>query len=258
MFEYIYLSFYFQDGREGGLIDRAPAGKTMQNLKQKEKSGFSGWLSTQGREWLKSILIAFLLFLFIRAFFVQAFKIPTGSMEDTLLVGDFLLVNKLIYGPHLPIVGARTPSIREPERGDIVVFKYPLDEDLDFVKRCIAVPGDTVKMVNKAIYVNGERLDEPYVRFNSKRIIPANPRNHKSGDSLKKPRFPLTRDNFGPFQVPEDKYFVLGDNRDNSSDSRVWGFVDRDLIIGKPLFIYFSWDREKFFPRFDRLGKIIK
>ncbi|MFQ6105283.1 MAG: signal peptidase I [Candidatus Glassbacteria bacterium] len=221
-----------------------------------KQSGLSGWLRTQGREWVKSILIAFILFLFIRAFFVQAFKIPTGSMEDTLLVGDFLLVNKLIYGPHIPLTDKRLPSLKEPKKGDIIVFKYPLDKDLDFVKRCVATPGDTVKMVDKILFVNGKRIDEPYVHFISKRIVPRNP--HRRNDELEKPRFPLTRDNFGPFEVPEGKYFVLGDNRDNSSDSRVWGFVDRDLIIGKPLFIYFSWDKEKFFPRFGRLGTIIR
>ena len=228
----------------------------MEKNKSKEKSGLSGWVNTQGREWLKSIVIAFLLFLFIRAFFVQAFKIPTGSMENTLLVGDFLLVNKLLYGPNIPLIDGRIPSIREPERGDIVVFKYPLDKDLDFVKRCIAISGDTVRMADKSVYVNSKKLEEPYVRFNSKTIIPG--RNRNTGVTLIKPRFPLTRDNFGPFTVPEGKYFVMGDNRDNSSDSRVWGFVDRDLIIGKPLFIYFSWDKEKFLPRFTRLGNIIR
>ncbi len=228
----------------------------MKQKKENSGEGLKGWLGTQGREWFKSILIAFLLFLFIRAFFVQAFKIPTGSMENTLLVGDFLLVNKLVYGPHLPFTEKRVPSIREPKRGDIVVFKYPLDETLDFVKRCIALPGDTVKMVNKALYVNGRHVDESYARFNTKRVIPSNP--HNSSNTLKKPRFPLTRDNFGPIVVPEGKYFVMGDNRDNSSDSRVWGFVDRNLIIGRPLFIYFSWDKEKFLPRFTRIGHIIR
>ncbi len=234
---------------------RKPHPEHSVQMKETEQKGINSWMRNQGREWAKSLVIAFVLFLFIRAFFIQAFKIPTGSMEDTLLVGDFLLVNKLVYGPKIPFTDIHLPSIDEPEKGDIVVFKYPLDEDLDFVKRCIAVPGDTVQMINKAVYVNGERLDEPYVRFISKRIT-GNPR--KTTEVVKTPRFPLVRDNFGPIVVPEDKYFVMGDNRDNSSDSRMWGFVDRGLIVGKPLFIYFSWDREKFLPRFGRIGNIIR
>jgi signal peptidase I len=225
--------------------------------KNLEHGGFSGWLRTKGKEWAKSILVAFLLFLFIRAFFVQAFKIPTGSMENTLLVGDFLLVNKLVYGPKIPLTDSRIPAIREPKRGDIVVFKYPLDKDLDFVKRCVALPGDTVEMKNKALFVNGEKIEEPYIHLISKRIVPGNP--HKEGvNVIDNPRFPLPRDNFGPLIVPGGEYFVLGDNRDNSSDSRVWGFVDRDLIIGTPLFIYFSWDKETFLPRFGRLGRFVR
>lgn len=229
----------------------------MDERKDRERKGILGWVRTQGKEWAKSILVAFILFLFIRAFFVQAFKIPTGSMENTLLVGDFLLVNKLIYGPKIPFTDTRLPAIREPERGDIVVFKYPLDQDLDFVKRCVALPGDTVEMRNKALIVNGKKVEESYVHFMSKRVVPGNPHNEKR-NPIESPRFPLPRDNFGAFVVPEGKYFVLGDNRDNSSDSRVWGFVDRDLVIGTPLFIYFSWDRETFLPRFGRLGKFVR
>jgi signal peptidase I len=225
--------------------------------KDTQTGGLTGWLSTKGKEWAKSIVVAFLLFLFIRAFFVQAFKIPTGSMENTLLVGDFLLVNKLVYGPKVPFTDIRIPAFREPERGDIVVFKYPVDKDLDFVKRCVALPGDTVEMKNKVLFVNGERVEEPYVHFMSKRVIPGNPR-REDRQVAQNPRFPLPVDNFSPFIVPEGQYFVLGDNRDNSSDSRIWGFVERDLIIGTPLFIYFSWDKDRFLPRFGRLGKFVK
>jgi signal peptidase I len=232
------------------------------------------------KEWSKSLGLAFLLFLVIRAFLVQAFKIPTGSMENTLLVGDFLLVNKVVYGAttprKLPFVNVELPSFRfpafdSPNKGDIVVFEYPLDRSLDFVKRCVGVPGDTVEMRDKVLYVNQVPQDEPYVRNGDPAIF-------RPGDRFVDPNkfawqydfltaeqkaavnehYVPTRDNFGPIVVPEGNYFCLGDNRDFSSDSRYWGFVDRNLIKGRPMILYFSWDQKHWFPRFNRIGHIIQ
>lgn len=223
---------------------------------RKTESGAQSWLKREGPEWLRSGAYALVLFFVIRTLLVQAFKIPSASMEQTLIVGDFLLVNKLVYGPKIPMTDIHLPAIREPERGDVVVFKYPLDQSLDFVKRCVAVAGDTVEMRDKVLFVNGDRVDEPYVqhidgRIHSSlhgrpegRVIPA--------------RFPLPRDNFGPITVPEGNFFMLGDNRDNSRDSRYWGFVDRGLIEGTPLIIYFSWDGDALSPRFGRIGHRIR
>lgn len=218
--------------------------------------GLQGWLKREGPEWLRSGAYALILFFIIRTFFIQAFKIPSASMESTLIVGDFLLVNKLVYGPKIPLVDVHLPAIRDPERGDIVVFKYPLDKSLDFVKRCVAVGGDTVEMRDKVLYVNGDKVEEPYVQHIDQRVHSS--LRDRSEGRIAPARFPLPRDNFGPIVVPEGKLFVLGDNRDNSRDSRYWGFVDRDLIEGTPLVIYFSWDREAFAPRFRRIGDLIR
>jgi signal peptidase I len=226
------------------------------NTTSRREGGIQGWFEREGKEWVKSGFYALILFFIIRTFFIQAFKIPSASMERTLLVGDFLLVNKLVYGPTIPFTNIQIPAIREPERGDIVVFKYPLDKSLDFVKRCVAVSGDTVVMRDKVLFVNGISQDENYTQFDDNTIRPNLHRNPVSG--IQTVRFPLPRDNFGPFVVPDHNFFVLGDNRDNSRDSRSWGFVDRDLIKGTPLFIYFSWDRDAFTPRFSRIGDLIR
>ena len=231
------------------------------------------------KEWAKSLGLAFILFLIIRIFLVQAFKIPTGSMENTLLVGDYLLVNKMVYGAKtprkLPLVDLELPTIRlpgfdDPRRGDIVVFEYPKDRDLDFVKRCVAVGGDTVEMRDKVLYVNSVPQPEPYVqqvdpsiRRDENRFYNAENffwQNEYLVDGLEFSgmNYRPTRDNFGPLVVPEGKYFCLGDNRDYSSDSRFWGFVDEELIKGRPLILYYSWDKKHKFPRFGRIGQIIQ
>ncbi len=231
------------------------------------------------KEWIKSIGLALLLFLFIRTFLVQAFKIPTGSMEKTLLVGDFLLVNKLAYGAstpsRVPFTGIEIPSFHipgydSPERGDIVVFEYPLDRSLDYVKRCVAVAGDTVEMRDKVLYINGTPRDEPYVQNGDPNVQRTRSRNSGStrfawqkdwltADALRSHSgsYAPTRDNFGPIRIPEGHYFCLGDNRDFSSDSRYWGFVPGELIKGRPVILYFSWNRRMFMPRFARIGVII-
>ncbi len=195
-------------------------------------------------EWARSILIAFALFLGLRAFLVEAFKIPTGSMEGTLLVGDFLLVNKAVFGAKIPGTGLRLPGFAEPERGDVVVFTPPHDPVRSYVKRLVGVPGDTLEMVDKALWVNGEQMAEPYIRLSDHRGDALHPRmswqsNHLLANSS--PGYRPTRDNWGPIVVPNEQFFVLGDNRDNSEDSRYWGFVPRRSIRGRPMFVYYSF-----------------
>jgi signal peptidase I len=181
------------------------------------------------REYFESIVIAVIMALFIRTFVVQAFKIPTGSMEPNLLVGDHLLVNKFVFAPGGP-ERALLPT-RDIRRGDIVVFKYPVEPERDFIKRVIGLPGDTIEVRNHLVYVNGKALDEPYAHF-----LPR----PESGLFGEMPGD--KRDTYGPVPVPADSYFVMGDNRDNSEDSRYWGFLPRGLVKGRALFIYWSFE----------------
>lgn len=195
------------------------------------------------REYAESILIAIILALFIRTFLVQAFKIPSGSMEDTLAIGDHILVNKFIYGTKVPFSDKRFFKIRDPQRGDVIVFEYPEDPSKDFIKRVIGVPGDVVQEVNKKIYVNGKLFQIPQEVHKEPDILPAamNP-----------------RDNFPPRTVPPGCYFVMGDNRDRSYDSRFWGFVKMDEIKGLAFIKYWSWDNEHFRVRWGSIGTLIK
>ena len=196
-------------------------------------------------EWSRSLLVAVLLFVVVRAMGVEAFKIPTGSMESTLLVGDFLLVNKAVYGPRIPGTDLRLPALAEPHRGDVVVFNPPHSPDKNYVKRVVGLPGDTLEMQDKVLIVNGVAVDEPYVRHIDVVGDASHPdmewqANHliaSQGGHLRP-----SRDQWGPLVVPEDEFFVLGDNRDNSEDSRYWGFVERDQLRGRPWLVYFSSD----------------
>src|SRR5215208_2902327 len=183
------------------------------------------------REYFESIVIAVVLALFVRTWVVQAFKIPTGSMEKNLLIGDHLLVNKFVFAPTMSGLERTLLPIDPVRRGDIVVFKYPEEPERDFIKRVIGLPGETLEVRNKKVYVNGQALDEPYVHY----LQPASSdtQEYTSAD---------VRDNYGPVTVPPDQYFVMGDNRDNSQDSRYWGFLPRDYIKGKALFIYWSYE----------------
>jgi signal peptidase I len=194
------------------------------------------------REYAESIIIAILLALVIRTYLVQAFKIPSGSMEDTLAIGDHLLVNKFIYGTKIPFTSASVIKFRDPRQGDVIVFEYPEDPSKDFIKRVIGVPGDVVEGKNKNVFVNGKLYENPHEIHKEKDIIPKemNP-----------------RDTFGPVTVPANSYFMMGDNRDRSYDSRFWGFVSRDKIRGLAFIKYWSWDREKFRPRFGSIGRLI-
>jgi signal peptidase I len=185
------------------------------------------------REYFESIVIAVILALFVRTFVVQAFKIPTGSMENNLLIGDHLLVNKFVFAPTLTRAESALLPIDPIRRGDILVFKYPEDPERDFIKRVIGLPGETLELRDKKVYINGKGLDEPYVHF----LFPFDPTS--SGDTGVAD-FDVRR-NYGPVTVPPDHYFMMGDNRDNSQDSRYWGFMPRSYVKGKALFVYFSF-----------------
>jgi len=194
------------------------------------------------REYAESIIIAILLALVIRTFVVQAFKIPSGSMEETLAIGDHLLVNKFIYGSKIPFTDSRVLKIRDPRQGDVIVFIYPEDPSKDFIKRIVGTPGDTVEVKDKRVYVNGKLYDNPHEV-------------HKEPDTIPKEMNP--RDNRDPVTVPADSYFVMGDNRDRSYDSRFWGFVTKDKIKGLAFIKYWSWDKDNFRIRFGSIGKLI-
>jgi signal peptidase I len=181
------------------------------------------------REYLESFGIALILALVIKCSVVEAYKIPSGSMEDTLLVGDFLLANKFIYGSRVPIpfTDIHLPALREPKPGDIVIFKFPGDPKVNYIKRCVAVEGQTVEIRNKVLYVDGKRIPDPHL---AKYTDPNT--NSPGGDR---------RDNFGPYKVPKGHLFMMGDNRDNSADSRYWGPLPRELVLGKAMIIHWSW-----------------
>jgi len=188
------------------------------------------------REYFESIVIAVILALFIRTFVVQAFKIPTGSMENNLLIGDHLLVNKFVFGPSASGIEKTLLPLGTIRRGDVVVFKYPEEPERDFIKRVIGLPGETVELKQKKVYVNGTPLDEPYVHFLEPPSAAGAEREVTSLD---------VRERYGPVTVPTDHYFVMGDNRDNSQDSRYWGFLPRDYVKGKALIIYWSYEAER-------------
>jgi signal peptidase I len=227
------------------------------------------------KNFLNGLFVALIAALIIRQLIIQAYTIPTGSMEKTLLIGDFLLVNKFVYGMQTPDwVGIpyteigfwmpwvyRFPSIKEPKPYDVIIFRYPEDPLLDYIKRCIAVPGQTVEIIDKKIYVDSLSFPKPpQMQFIDPRIY------SKSAGFPGRPNFMGlgSRDNFGPITMPEDMYWAMGDNRDNSEDSRVWGYVPRKNIVGQALIIYFSWDTNVPWThwykkiRFSRIGNVIR
>jgi signal peptidase I len=201
-------------------------------------------------EWAKTLLIAFSLFFVVRSFLVEAFKIPSGSMENTLLAGDFLLVNKLVYGAQIPFTHKSLPAIRKPQRGDVIVFQFPSDLSKNFVKRVVGMPGDTLSMENGTLVRNGKPVEEAYVSHSEPGSDPAVDdflwqRNHMVRTAeASTDAFRPSRNNWGPIIVPTGNYFVLGDNRDNSLDSRYWGFVPDSLVRGRPMFVYYSYSRD--------------
>jgi signal peptidase I len=206
-----------------------------EKVRIKKKSGL--------RENIEAILVAIVLALFIRTFIIQAFKIPSGSMKQTLLIGDHILVNKFIYGVKIPFSQTTIVPIKNPKRGDIIVFKFPEDPSKDFIKRVIGVAGDVIEVRDKKVYVNHKLLNHDYGIYTDPHIFPA----------VIQPR-----DNFGQVVVPEHSLFVMGDNRDQSYDSRFWGFVDVKDVKGKALIIYWSWDKEDFGVRWNRIGQVLK
>jgi signal peptidase I len=182
------------------------------------------------REYFESLVIAVILALFVRTWVFQAFKIPTGSMENNLLIGDHLIVNKMIFSPTMTGLERAVLPRRDIRRGDVIVFKYPEDPERDFIKRVIGLPGERLELRRKKIYINDQPIQEPYVRF----LEPPPAEDAARSDDL--------RAWYGPVTVPEHQYFMMGDNRDNSQDSRYWGFLPETYIKGKALFIYFSFE----------------
>jgi len=190
-------------------------------------------------EYVKSIAVALVIYLVISTTIIKATQIYSGSMEDTLLMGDFLFINKFIYGIKIPYTDIRLPALRDPKPGDIIVFKYPIDESISYVKRCIAVAGQTVEIRNKVVYVDGKPFPNPnsvkftsYVQpigYNDPQIFPPG-----NGNG----------DNYGPIKVPQGYIFMMGDNRDNSYDSRYWGFLPMKNVVGKPIITYWSWRKD--------------
>jgi signal peptidase I len=198
------------------------------------------------KEYVEPIIIAVLIALFVRTFIVQAFKIPSSSMEPTLLVGDYLLVNKFIYGTRLPFVDKKIIEFKKPRRGDIIVFIYPKDRSKDFIKRVIGEEGEKVEIIQNKIYINDQRIDDPWGYYSEKNPLA---------------RYLPSMERYGPVVVPKDSLFVLGDNRDNSQDSRFWGFVTLNEVRGKAFIIYFSldWPAKSLIDkvRWARIGKLI-
>jgi signal peptidase I len=212
---------------------------------------FGAWLL----DWAKSIAIALVVWMVLRTFLIEAFRIPSGSMENTLLVGDFLFVNKALYGAEVPFTGRRLPSVREPERGDILVFDSVEEEGMKVVKRLIGMPGDTLSMMEGDLYRNGVKAEEPYA-------VRSDP--NKSEEPMQRAKMrqwqvrhlvgrdPATYQpdlhDWGPIVVPQDSFFMMGDNRDSSYDGRYWGFLPRLNVRGKPLIVYFSFDKKSYKP----------
>lgn len=200
------------------------------------------------RENVESLAWAVVMMLVLRVFLLQAFRIPSESMRDTLLVGDFLFVSKVDYGAKIPFTHVRLPGLRKPRTGDVIVFQYPRNPSIDYIKRCIATGGQTVEIRDQKVFVDGKELIEPYARHTDTTIVPA----HLS-----------PRDNLGPFTVPPGQLFMMGDNRENSEDGRFWGLLPMDLVKGRAVFIYFStasqhwWDMP-FFVRWNRLFSAIR
>jgi signal peptidase I len=214
----------------------------MTENKTKEKIKIKGKLKSKVYEYAEAIIIAILIAVVVRTFVVQAFKIPSRSMVPTLLVGDHILVNKFIYGVKVPFLRKTIIPITNPQRGDIVVFIYPNDRSKDYIKRVIGVSGDTIEIKNKIIFINGKQYSDAYGIYSDNVIYPGSMQ---------------PRDNFGPVTVPPESLFVMGDNRDESADSRFWGFVDLKDVEGKAFIIYWSWNHEETNLRWQRLGNIL-
>lgn len=214
-------------------------------MKSENKSEHDSDTEKRGRwrENIEAILVAIVIALFIRTFVVQAFKIPSGSMKQTLQIGDHILVNKFIYGVKIPYWRKIVIPGKDPQPGDIIVFKPPHDPEKDFIKRVIGIGGDVVECRNKQLFVNQKPVKHDFAVYTDARVYAQQIRE---------------RDNFGPITVPENALFVMGDNRDESYDSRFWGFVNLKAVSGKAFIIYWSWDSDNFGVRWNRLARILK
>jgi signal peptidase I len=216
-------------------------------------------------EWTKSAVIAFVLFIVLRSFLVQTFVITSGSMEDTLLVGDMLMVNRAAIGSRIPLTNVRIPGYSSPRRLDVIVFDPPHEESLKLVKRLIGLPGDTLQMRNRVLYINGAAQDEPYVKH-SDIGDESHPWMEWQRDFLApgvdRRSYAPTRDNWGPLVIPEDRYLMLGDNRETSLDSRYWGLLEGWRLEGRVVFLYYSYNKDSYRPfpwlrevRWGRIGQ---
>lgn len=229
----------------------------------------SGKVRSEAWEWVKTLGLTIVLLVVIRTFLVQTFVITSGSMEDTLLVGDFLMVNRVALGTRIPFTQARTPGYSEPRRGDVLIFDPAHEDRMKLVKRLVGMPGDTLEMRDKHLFVNGELQDEPYVKWLDPTGDDQHPwmlwqRDHLVA-GVDPDGYRPTRDDWGPIVVPEGHYFMLGDNRDFSLDSRYWGFIERWRLEGRAMFFYYSYDRDSATPwaffreaRLDRIGRRIR
>ncbi|MGH7469917.1 MAG: signal peptidase I [Longimicrobiales bacterium] len=247
-------------------VKTAPApAQTPKEPRARQSFGRWAW------DWIKSLAAGFALFLVVRAFILQTWVITSGSMEGTLLTGDLLVLNKVAYGAQIPGTESRLPGYTDPKRGHIVVFRAHHDT-LDVIKRIVGLPGDTLQMRAKVLYINGQKQTESYIRFSDpeSKTDGTNSwfvwqRQYVIGDSAFKSNYVPTRDNWGPFVVPEGHYFLMGDNRDDSLDSRFWGFLDANRVKGKAEVVYFSYERDELKPfawlreiRWGRIGNRIK
>jgi len=215
---------------------------SVQPVKAKKSLKHATW------EWIKSLAIALVIWFVLRTLLIEAFRIPSSSMERTLLVGDFLFVNKALYGAELPLIHTRLPAFRDPRLGDIVVFDSRTESGVKVVKRVVGAPGDTLQMKNATLWRNGVAQRESYVEHVDSLTDTSTPEMEWQASYLlpgvNRATYHPTRDNWGPLTVPAGRYFVMGDNRDNSYDSRYWGFVPRNVIRGRPLFVYYSFDND--------------
>ncbi len=241
-------------------------------------TGFGGRMSEQQektqkkktfyKEWIEPFLIAAVIALFIRQFGVEAFKIPSGSMKPTLTIGDHLLVNKFVYGPRIPFADSRIFAWQEPKRGEIIVFKYPEDEKKDFIKRVVGLPGDKIEIKNGRLLINEQpvKTTEKDLYTDKKQMgdryyeIKAQLLEEQLGTVKHEIQYYKNQSgyDFGPILVPKESVFVMGDNRDDSQDSRFWGFVNYKKIIGRALIIYWSWDGGDRWVRWERIGSLIQ
>jgi signal peptidase I len=198
-------------------------------------------------EWVKSLAIALVIWFILRSLLIEAFRIPSSSMERTLLVGDFLFVNKALYGAQIPLTHVHLPAFRQPRLDDIIVFDSQTERGIKVVKRLVGMPGDTLQMKHGVLYRDGVAQREPWVERTDSLEDPSSPEMRASQirhvlPSVDRDTYRPTRDNWGPLVVSPDSFFVMGDNRDDSYDSRYWGFVPRNVIRGRPMFIYYSYD----------------